>query len=203
MKHLTLLLLLLCISLPSSVYAEPPSDDSPRLSTINDVDSELREFIKKQFPKASFSVTDDTFVVKADTMIYTVHNVFRGVVSKKTHREEGPLSKGFILRIERTPGKYGGPAFVPSTHREPYWSTTLNDIVDDEMKTHLWVVYKWGPGIDANFHRGLRKRLRCEGRTFPDDFGIVDTAKKHDEPSDAPKDRASRFDIGRSTAGPR
>ena len=197
MKHVIWLLCILSIdALTSPLIAQTPPSDAHRLSTITDVDSRLREFIKKQFPKAAFSVTKDTFVAKADTMTYTVHNVFRGTVSEKTHREEGPLPKGFVLRIEHSTGKYGGPTFVPSTHREPYWNTTLNDIVDDNMDTNLWVVYSWGREIDKHFHRELQKRLHCRGPMPIEEFNDDDMTKEHGESPDASGDPASCFDNG-------
>ncbi len=101
-------LCLLCISfLTSAVQADPPPKNHG-FSTIDDVDRHLRDFIMKRFPKAEFSVTADTFVVKAKTMKYIVHHQHRGQVSERTYETEGPRHDGILLKIERRTGRLVG-----------------------------------------------------------------------------------------------
>ncbi len=157
--------------LTSAVHADPPPKNHG-FSTIDDVDRHLRDFIMKRFPKAEFSVTADTFVVKAKTMKYIVHHQHRGQVSERTYETEGPRHDGILLKIERRNGRYGGPLFLPQTLREPYWNATVNEIVDSRTRTYLWVSYEWGRLIDKGFHKDLKKRLHCHAM-FPEDFDII------------------------------
>ena len=138
----------------------PLGTKAPTLVTSEDVSAALKKAIVERYPKASISVTKETFTAKANTMQFTLHGIARdGRISEETHQEEGPQYDGFLLSVTRSPGRYTGPLMTPQMLQKPYWATLVNEIPNAKTGTHLWVIYSYGVRVDPELHKQILAAL--------------------------------------------
>ncbi|TWT82849.1 hypothetical protein CA13_43120 [Planctomycetes bacterium CA13] len=164
------LLVVVGISVVLSEYG--CSETLRQATTLADAQRIVAPIIAKRFPNAEESVVGNEFIVKANTMLYTLHREYRGgEISKSTYDEEGPGANGFLLRIEYRPRGYGGPLGTPQTMREAYWSTFTHNIKISNSTASLWIVFSYRGLSRTEFLPAILDALgkppnRSEGETI-------------------------------------
>ena len=122
--HRTILASIAVLVTVHAATAEAPPDELVQ---------KLTQAIRKHCPDATIEVSKQAFVAKFGTMTFTLHGRSKtGEVSPKTHQEEGPNYKGFMLHIALHDGRYQGAAVVPQTLQGPYFPT----FIDAPAATH-------------------------------------------------------------------
>lgn len=132
-------------------YAAAPPDALVRsLTTV----------IRKHCPDAEIEMIDQTFVAKSGTMKFTVHARSKtGEIFPRTHEDEGPNFKGFLLRVSMHPGPYEGAAVVPQTLQGPYYPTFIDASPTSTGDGYLWVSFAYGSRLDAELKQALLEAL--------------------------------------------
>jgi hypothetical protein len=114
----------------------------------------LKATIRTHCPDATFATMKNEFVAKFDTTTYTLHaRAKTGEVYEKTHQEEGPNFKGFILRVELREGKYDGGAVVPATLQGPYYPTFIDGA--NLNGKHHWVSFSYGGRLNSELKMAI------------------------------------------------
>lgn len=125
--------------------AAPPPDELVK---------KLTEAVRKHCPDATIETTEEGFVAKSDTMKFTVHARSKsGEIFPKTHEEEGPNFKGFVLHVSLNDGKYMGAAAAPQTFQGPYYPTEFS--APAAGAKHYLVHFSYGSRLDP----GLKKAI--------------------------------------------
>lgn len=126
----------------------------------NDVVNKLKEVIKKECPDAEFEVEGDTFTAKRATMMFTLHGRWKtGEITSKTHQQEGPNYKGFLLHVTSRRGREVYQLVTPQTMREPYWSTYINNPPTPDGKDHYWVSFSYGSRLDEKVKAAVHEAI--------------------------------------------
>src|SRR5690348_13781988 len=129
----------------ATLFAAPPPDDMVQ---------ELTATIRKHCPEAKIEVTEDEFVARSGTMMFTLHSRSKsGEVYPQTYQQEGPNFKGFILRVALHDGKYEGAAVVPQTLQGPYFPTFIDAPPVEKGHKHYLVHFSYGSRLDADLKK--------------------------------------------------
>ena len=116
----------------------------------------LTETIRKHCPDAKFEVTTESFIAKHGTMMFTVHgHSMGGEVDEKTHQQEGPNFKGFLLKVSLEDGLYAGQAGAPQTLREPYWQRFFDVPSTDDGKQYHRINFSYGSSLDPKLKQAI------------------------------------------------
>ncbi len=135
------------LAMSPPIQAAPPPEE---------LRHKLTQTIRKHRPEAQLEVTKDAFTAKAGTMMYTVHSRSKtGEVYERTHQEEGPNFKGFVLSVAVYPGPYQGAAAIPQTLQGPYFQTFLDATPTDKGDEHYLVHFSYGSRLDADLKRAI------------------------------------------------
>jgi hypothetical protein len=101
-------------------------------------------------------VTDKEFTAKYGTMMFTLHNrSMSGEIFPKTHQEEGPNFKGFILRVSMEEGAYNGQGAVPQELRGPYYPTFIDGPLTNDGNNHYWIRFSYGSQLDPKLKQAI------------------------------------------------
>jgi hypothetical protein len=131
----------------ATLFAAPPPDDMVQ---------ELTRTIRKHCPEAKIEVTEDEFVARSGTMMFTLHSRSKsGEVYPQTYQQEGPNFKGFILRVALHDGKYEGAAVVPQTLQGPYFPTFIDAPPVEKGHKHYQVHFSYGSRLDADLKKAI------------------------------------------------
>jgi hypothetical protein len=123
----------------------------------------LTTAIRARCPNAQIEKSDEGFVAKDGTMLFTIHGRSKtGEVSATTHQEEGPNFRGFLLRISREDGTYQGAAVVPQTLQQPYFQTFIDARPTDGGAAHYHIRFSFGTRLDAELKAALLEALPKE-----------------------------------------
>ncbi len=157
MWRITLMTFPMVVLVASVGSAAPPPDALVKSLTAT---------IRKHCPDADIEVNSQAFVAKSGTMKFTVHARSKsGEIFARTHEEEGPNFKGFLLRISQETGPYQGAAVVPQTLQGPYYQTLIDASPTPTGEGYYWVTFAYGSRLDADLKQALldaipRTRLR-------------------------------------------
>jgi len=136
----------------------------------NDVVNKLKEVIKKECPDAEFEVEGDTFTAKRATMMFTLHGRWKtGEITSKTHQQEGPNYKGFLLQVTSRRGREVYQLVTPQTMREAYWSTYINNPPTPDGKDHYWVSFSYGSRLDEKVKAAILEAISSLSKNRSDD----------------------------------
>jgi hypothetical protein len=112
--------------------------------------------IRAHCPDAVITVGKDGLTASHNTMTFTLHGrSMTGEISAKTHTEEGPNFKGFLLRLTLEDGSYQGQAAVPQTLQDPYWRTFLDAIPVPGANRHYWLSFAEGTRLDPELRKAI------------------------------------------------
>lgn len=157
MKRNISALLAVCSILTVGVGFLLADDDEPKVTPPSkELVQKMTEAIRTHCPDATIEVTKREFIAKHGTMIFTVHGgTLNGVFQRKTHEQEGPNSKGFLLEVSLEDGQYGGQAGVPQTLREPYWQRFIDAPSTDDGKKHYRINFSYGSSLDPKLKQAI------------------------------------------------
>jgi len=152
MKMRQVILAIAAVLMTASVgYAAPPPESLVRSLTAT---------IRKHCPDAEIEVSEQGLVAKSGTMTFAVHSRSKtGEISPKTHEEEGPNFKGFLLRVSMQAGPYEGAAVVPQTLQGPYFPTFIDAVPTPTSDGHFWVNFSYGSRLDADLKQALLETI--------------------------------------------
>ena len=120
----------------------------------------LTEVIAKQCPEVEIDTNQNVFLAKHDTMMYMLHHDTKtGEVSEQARQEEGPRSRGFMLRIGRRDGTYKGQASIPQTIKGPYYPTFIDAPATASGKNHYIIHFSFGRGLDPKLKQAIFEAL--------------------------------------------
>lgn len=120
----------------------------------------LTAVIHKHCPEAETTVTDEGVIAKSGTMKFIVHARSKtGEIFSRTHEEEGPNFKGFLLRISMHEGPYQGAAAVPQTLQGPYYSTFIDAPATENGNGYYWVSFAYGSRLDAGLKQAILEAI--------------------------------------------
>jgi hypothetical protein len=127
---------------------------SPAAPPPDDLVKRMTEVVRTHCPDATIEATDEGFLAKSGTMKFTVHGRSKtGEISPKTHQEEGPNFRGFVLRVTLNDGPYRGAAVVPQTLQGPYYPTEISaPAVGDK---HYLVRFSYGTRLDPEIKKAI------------------------------------------------
>jgi len=146
MRKVALVFVVYCV-VADLAHGAPPPPEMVRSMT---------EAIVKHRPDAKIEVTDDGFVAKAGTMMFTLHNKSKsGEVYADTYRAEGPNFKGFLLRVAVNPGLYQGAAATPQTLQEAYFTTFIDAPATPAGDAHYAVGFSFGSRLDPELKKAI------------------------------------------------
>ena len=118
----------------------------------------MTEAIRKHCPDATIETTKEGFVAKSGTMKFTVHARSKsGEIFPKTHEEEGPNFKGFVLHVSLHDGKYMGAAVAPQTIQGPYYPTEFSAPAAGDK--HYLVHFSYGSRLDPDLKKAIQDVL--------------------------------------------
>lgn len=127
--------------------ASPPPDALVRSLTAK---------IRQHCPEAQIEVTEQAFIAKSGTMMFTVHNRSKtGEIFPTTHQEEGPNFKGFLLQVSLQDGPYQGAAVIPQTLQGPYFATLIDGPPTERGDQHYWVGFSYGSRLDPDLKQAI------------------------------------------------
>lgn len=144
----TFLLIAVLVSGVGSVcWGDPPPAE---------VVKKLTAVIREHCPDAAIDATNNVFVAKYGTMMFTLHTRFMtGEVSRETRLQEGPNFKGFILTVGVEKGRYEGQAVVPQELHGPYFPTYINGPATEDGKNHYWITFSFGSRCDPKLKQAV------------------------------------------------
>lgn len=143
--------------IPMLLVMTPTIDAAPPPEMLT---KSLMNVIRKHCPEAVITVTDRAFIAKSGTMKFTVHGRSKtGEISVRTHEEEGPNFKGFLLFISQESGPYQGAAAVPQTLKGPYFPTDLDAVPTDDGTGYYWVNFSYGSRLDPELKQALLEAI--------------------------------------------
>lgn len=151
--------------------SEPPPDE-----LVN----RLTAVICKECPDAEFEVADNAFTAKHGTMMFTLHGrSMGGAIRSKTHQEEGPNYKGFMLKVTLQQGREVHQAVTPQTLRGPYWKTYIDDPPTPDGENHYWAAFSYGSRLDQKLKTAIEEAIS------PTNFPTRERAKSDSEEEQA------------------
>ncbi|WP_237229132.1 hypothetical protein [Rubinisphaera sp. JC750] len=177
----TLLSIIYVATLSSSLAGQAFSKDPP-LTTPQEAQAALKGLILEHYPDAKLNLNDRFFAAQANTMEFTVHNILcDGSIKEIPDKYQGPRHDGFTLSVSLKQGVYMGPLVLPQTLRDPYWKTRVDQIVNADRSSHLFVRYSYGSHVErTEFHRSLLAILRTTPRPLfkEDNRSLPETNKQ-------------------------
>ncbi len=130
----------------------------------------LTGIIESRCPAASIEIQNGVFLAKFETMMFTIHGSSKtGEISKKTHQQEGPNYKGFLLRVSlEEGGPFQGQAMVPQTLHQLYWETYIDRPPAKDGNAYYNVSFSYGSRIDKDLKQLIFSTIpRTERKLTP------------------------------------
>lgn len=154
----------------SSMVSLRADEDLPRVvPPSKELIQKLTDNIKQHCPDAKIEITERAFTAKHGTMIFTVHgHSMDGAIQRKTHEEEGPNHKGFLLEISLEDGQYAGQASVPQTLREPYWQRFIDAPSTEDGKKYHRINFSYGRNLDPKLKQAIFDTIPKVKAAVPD-----------------------------------
>jgi hypothetical protein len=124
----------------------------------------LEARLRKVCPDAKFEQRAGELVVRCQTQQFMVHALSRtGEYAEKPHKEEGPKSRGFLLRVSLSEAAYKGPLRIPQTLKETYWDTFVNDYPAGRGE-YLWLRLSHGRRADGKLLERIKGAVKEAGK---------------------------------------
>ena len=150
MKSLLISILALSVATLPCIAERPPDELVKKLTSV------IREYC----PDATTEVTDQAFIAKYGTMLFTVHDEqMDGNILPKPRQVEGPNYKGFLLDIRMQKGPYDGQLGVPQVLHKPYWSTFFDGPSSEDGKNCSWINFSYGSQLDPKLKQAIMDAL--------------------------------------------
>lgn len=121
-----------------------------------DLVARLTKTIREHCPNAQIAAKGESFSAKSGTTMFTFHHRQKGDKEfETTYQEEGPDDRGFILSVLLVEGPYQGQLLTPAEVKGPHFPTFVDAVPTENGKTHYYVHFSYGVGIDPKLKEAV------------------------------------------------